>query len=78
MFNRIFAYETATEVWSTLTTTYEAIGQVIESNKSIYIHKYEFLKMLPNEGVEDMYIKSTNIINNLKSLGEVSLNEEMV
>ena len=47
-------------------TTYEGKSEVSDS-----------VKMLPNKGVKGMYIKFTNIIDNLKSLTKLYSNEEM-
>ena len=75
-FNRISSYEIAKKVCDTVITIYELTSQGTESKISIYVHQYKFSKRLPSEGVMEMYIRFTDIINNLKFHVRVYSNEE--
>lgn len=42
------------------------------------IHKYELFKMKPSEPITEMFIRFTDIINGLKSLGKAYTNSDLV
>ena len=77
-YNRIFACDTAKQIWNKLIVTYEGISQVWETKMNMYVHQYELFKMEVDESVKDMFTRFTDIINNLKSLGKTYFNEEMM
>jgi len=77
-YNRISACESAKEIWDKLVVTYEGTSQVRETKINILVHQYELFKMQPGETIKEMFIRFTDITNNLKSLGKTCTNEEMV
>ena len=44
----------------------------------MFVHQYELFNMQPDETTNDIFIRFTDITNNLKSLGKTYTNEEMV
>ena len=70
-FNRISTCTTAFEIWDKLGITHEGTPQVKESKISSLVHEYELFKMQKNESIDSMYIRFTNIINQLHSLDKV-------
>ena len=54
--------------WDRLEVTHEGTTQVKESKINMLVHKYELLKMKPNESILGMFTRFTDIINNLKNL----------
>jgi len=77
-YNRICACESAKEIWDKLVVTYEGPSQVRETKINMFVHQYELFRMQPDETVKEMFIRFTDITNNLKSLGKTYTNEEMV
>ena len=77
-YNRISACESGKEIWDKLVVTYEGTSQVRETKINILVHQYELFKMQPGETIKEMFIRFTDITNNLKSLGKTCTNEEMV
>ena len=77
-YNQISACDTARQIWSKLIVTYEGISQVRETKMNMFIHQYELFKIQIDESIKDMFTQFTDIINNLKSLGKIYTNEEMV
>ena len=76
-FNRISTCKTAYEIWDKLCITHEGTPQVKESKISSLVHEYELFKMLDNETIDSMFIRFTNIINQLFALDKVYENQEM-
>ena len=77
-YNRIFACDTAKQIWNKLIVTYEGTSQVRETKMNMYMHYCELFKMDVNESIKNMFTRFTNITNNLKSLGKTYSNEEKV
>ena len=76
-FNRISTCTTAFEIWDKLYITHDGTPQVKESKISSLVHEYELFKMQKNESIDSMYIRFTNIINQLHSLDKVYEKQEM-
>ena len=57
---------------------YEGTNQVKESKINILVHKYELFKIEPHETIGDMFIRFTEIINELKSLGKDYSNSDLI
>lgn len=76
--NRIYACESAKEIWDKLVVTYEETTQVRERKINMFFHQYELFKMQPDEMIKKMFTRFTDITNNLKSLGKTYTNEEIV
>ena len=77
-FNRISSCESAKEIWDRLEVTYEGTNQVKESKINILVHSNELFRMKSDESITEMFTRSTNIVNVLKSLGKVYPNSEHV
>ena len=75
-FERISSYTSAHEIWNKIIVTYEGISQVKETKISIFLHKYEWFKMAPNESIKEMFTRFTLIVNNLHYLGKSFTNDE--
>ena len=58
--------------------TYKGIGQVRDTKINMFVHQYELFKMQPDKTIKEMFTRFTDITNNLKSLGKMYTNEEMV
>ena len=44
---------------------------------NMLVHKYELFKMEPTESITSMYIRFTDIVNNLKNLGKVHTDADL-
>jgi len=77
-YNRICTCESTKEIWDKLVVTYKGTSQVRETKINMLVHQYELLKMQPDETIKGMFTLFTDIINNLKSVGKMYTNEEMV
>ena len=72
-YNRISGCITAKEIWDKLEITYKGTSQIKESRIDMLIHDYELFTMKSFESIFEMFYKFTNIINALKSLGNLIL-----
>ena len=70
-FNRVSGCEAAKEILDKLEVTHEGSNRVQESKISLLVHKYELFKMEINEIIYEIFTRFTDIINDLKSLGEI-------
>ena len=77
-FNCIFTCESAKEIWDRLDVTHEGTNQVKESKSNILVHNYELFKIKSDESIIEMFKRFTDIINSLKYLEKVYLNNEQV
>lgn len=76
-YNRVSTCATAHEIWEKLCVTHEGTPQVKESKISGLMHEYELFKMRPNESIDAMFSRFTNIINELHGLDKVMKNQEI-
>ncbi|ONK58221.1 uncharacterized protein A4U43_C09F9800 [Asparagus officinalis] len=76
-YQRVSTCATAYEIWEKLCITHEGTPQVKESKISGLMHDYELFKMLPNESIDSMFSRFTNIINELHDLNKVLKNQEI-
>ncbi|GAV62982.1 UBN2 domain-containing protein, partial [Cephalotus follicularis] len=58
--------------------TYEGTNQVKDTKINRLVHDYELFTMLENENISSMYARFNDIINDLKGLGKVYTNHELV
>ena len=77
-FNRISTYMSAKKIWNRSEVTHEGTNQVKESKINMFVHNYELFKIEPNETISKMFVRFTDIINGLKSLGRVYSNADLV
>ena len=76
-FYRITSCATAKEIWDRLEVTHEGTNQVKETKINMLVHKYELFRMESNETIIDMFIRFTNIINNLKNLEKLYTDSDL-
>ena len=76
-FFRISACSTAKEAWDLIQVTHEGTPEVRRARKNTLIQEYETFRMLQGESVMDMQKRFTHIINHLKGLGKVFVEEEV-
>ena len=63
--------ELAKEIWARLEVRHEGTNQVKESKINILVHNYELFKIKSVESITKIFIRFTDIINGLKSLGKI-------
>ncbi|KAK9006223.1 hypothetical protein V6N11_035268 [Hibiscus sabdariffa] len=68
----------AKEIWNKLETTYEGTNGVKETKIELLNLSYENFKMEPDEEITKMFDRFLVIVNGLKGLGEVILEEKLV
>ena len=77
-FQRVTSCESAQEIWKKLEVAYEGTNQVKKFKISRYTRQYELFQMEQNESVYSMYIKFTDIVNTLRTLGKTFSNSKKV
>ena len=77
-FNRISTCTSVKKIWDRLEITHGGTSQVKESKNSILVHKYELFKMESNKIISGMYICFTDVVNNLKNLGKIYTNSDLI
>ena len=77
-YNQISTCESAKKIWNRLEVPHEGTIQVKKSKINILVHNYELFKMKSDESITKMFIRFTDIINDLKSLEKVYPNNEQV
>ena len=68
-FNIISFCTSAKEIQDRLKVTHEGTNQVKETKVNMLVHKYELFKIEPTETITSIYIRFTDIVNNLKNIG---------
>ncbi|CAL9120322.1 unnamed protein product [Musa textilis] len=76
-FNQISICETAFEIWRTLEITHERTSRLKDSKVNLLLHDFKLFRMTPSKIIDDMYIRFTNVVNSLKSLGKCFSNFEL-
>ena len=61
-------FPSAKSMWEELLTQYEGTQETLVTRKVALNKKYESFFALPNESLTDMYIRFTNLVNQLKAL----------
>ncbi|XP_075112165.1 uncharacterized protein LOC142182112 [Nicotiana tabacum] len=64
-YNKIFACQSAKEIWEALQTVYEGTTQVKQSKIDMHTTEYELFKMKDDESIQDMHTRFTSITNEL-------------
>ncbi|XP_055961809.1 uncharacterized protein LOC130015514 [Mercurialis annua] len=77
-YNRIRGFSTAKDAWEKLETTFEGTDEVKESKINMLKRQYELFQMQPNESIQELSTRLSNIVNGMKSLGENIREEELV
>ncbi|XP_077250519.1 uncharacterized protein LOC143889967 [Tasmannia lanceolata] len=77
-FNRVSTLKTAKEMWDTLEVTHEGTNQVKKTKINLLLSDLESFRMKKDETVSSMYTRFTYIINELKGLGKIFPNEDLV
>jgi len=75
-YTRISECESAKDIWEALQVVYEGTNQVKHSRIELLMRKYELFEMGDHETVMEIYIRFTQITNELKSLRKSFTTEE--
>jgi len=78
MFRLIKQCTVAKNTWEILKTTHKGTYKVKSSRLQLLTTKFEYLKMLEDENIQDYYLNILNIANSFDSLGEKISNEKLV
>ncbi|XP_077245993.1 uncharacterized protein LOC143885823 [Tasmannia lanceolata] len=77
-FIRVSTCKTAREILTTLETTHEGTTQVKSAKVNMLISDFEAFEMHEGESISNMFIRFTNIVNELNALGKTYTNYEFV
>ena len=77
-FNRVSTCTSTKEIWDTLEVTHEGTLQVKNTKINLLIHSFEIFEMMHYESISDMFSRFMTIINELKSLGKIYTNADLV
>ncbi|MCR2847940.1 retrotransposon gag domain-containing protein, partial [Heyndrickxia coagulans] len=77
-YNKIKHCRIAKEIWRLLEVTYEGTDQVKQSKLNLFEQAYELFKMKPNETVDELYARFTEIVNSLMLNGKILSKQEKV
>ena len=69
VFNRVYSYENAKELWKTIIENHEGMEDVANERYHILIDKLNSFKQLDDENVESMYSHLNTLVNEINSLG---------
>jgi hypothetical protein len=69
IFNQIFTFKTANEIWLKLHEVHDGTSNVREQKHCLVLNEYNSFAMKENELVRDMYSRLNVIINELNSIG---------
>ena len=78
MFRLIKQCTVAKDVWEILKTTHEGTSKVESSRLQLLTTKFENLKMMEDENIQDYYLNILDIANSFDSLGEKISDEKLV
>ena len=76
-FFRISACTTAKEAWELIQVTHEGTTEVRRARKNTLIQEYETFRMTQGETIMEMQKRFTHIVNHLKGLGKIFVEEEV-
>ena len=77
-FNRISSCTSAKKIWDILEVTHEGTLQVKNTKINLLVHSFEIFEMMHYESISDMFSRFMTIINELKSLGKIYTNADLV
>ncbi|KAI3718528.1 hypothetical protein L6452_19402 [Arctium lappa] len=78
VYHSLVNLSTAKEMWSTLCILYEGTDEVKKSKKIALVRKYKLFSHEKGEYLSDYYNRFNNLLNDLKLLGRVYDNEEVL
>ena len=65
-------------MWDKLELIYEGTSEVKETKVNLLITEYEMFKMKNDESISDMFTRLMQLINQLKALGKMYTDTELV
>ncbi|KAI3678331.1 hypothetical protein L6452_37618 [Arctium lappa] len=71
-------FSTAKDMWTTLCVLYEGTDEVKKSRKISLVRKYELFSIEKGESLSNYYNRFNNLLNDLKLLGKLYDNEEIL
>ena len=69
-FIKVMHKDTAKKIWDTLQNIHDGDEKVKPAKLQVYRAQFENLKMNDDEDIASFFLKATEIINNMKALGE--------
>ncbi|MQL71985.1 hypothetical protein Taro_004328 [Colocasia esculenta] len=77
-FSRVSSCSRAKEIWDRLMVIYEGTSAVKETKANMLVSEYEAFRMKHDETISEMYGRLTLLTNELKNLGKVYTDKELV
>ena len=77
-YDKITSCDSVKEIWDRLQVFHEGTDLVKETKISMLVPQYEMFKMLEHENIDEIATRFMHIINQLKALGKIYTNAEMV
>ncbi|XP_070005794.1 uncharacterized protein [Nicotiana sylvestris] len=77
-YNRIQSCTTSKEIWDTLQVAHKGTLQVKRPRETLLYSQYENFTTKEGETIQEMYTRFTILINKLKSLGRIILEEDKI
>ncbi|KAI3728046.1 hypothetical protein L6452_16674 [Arctium lappa] len=78
VYHSLVNLSTAKEMWSTLCVLYEGTSEVKKSKKITLVRKYELFSHEKGESLSDYYNRFNSLLNDLKLVGRIYDNEEVL
>ncbi|KAI3692943.1 hypothetical protein L6452_32768 [Arctium lappa] len=78
VYHSLVNLSTAKEMWSTLCVLYEGTSEVKKSRKIALVRKYELFSYEEGESLSDYYNRFNGLLNDLKLVGRIYDNEEVL
>ncbi|KAI3685466.1 hypothetical protein L6452_34710 [Arctium lappa] len=78
VYHSLVNLSTAKEMWSTLCVLYEGTSEVKKSKKIALVRKYELFSHEKGESLSDYYNRFNSLLNDLKLVGRIYDNEEVL
>ncbi|KAI3757499.1 hypothetical protein L6452_05038 [Arctium lappa] len=78
VYHSLVNLSTAKEMWSTLCVLYEGTSEVKKSRKIALVRKYELFSYKEGESLSDYYNRFNGLLNDLKLVGRIYDNEEVL
>uniref|UniRef100_A0A1U7X9X9 Uncharacterized protein LOC104236639 n=2 Tax=Nicotiana sylvestris TaxID=4096 RepID=A0A1U7X9X9_NICSY len=69
-YEKISSCDTTKEMWDKLEVTYEGTSKVKETHINMLVHDYELFLMKEGESIEEMFVRFSKIISDLKAFGK--------
>ncbi|XP_019252721.1 PREDICTED: uncharacterized protein LOC109231515 [Nicotiana attenuata] len=68
-YEKISSCDTPKEMWDKLEVTYEGTSKVKETHINMLVHDYELFQIKEGESIEEMFVKFSKIVSDLKAFG---------